>query len=332
MQLLSLQPEGEEDHHMATKTMTRPAAKPQAPQKTTSGSMTVSRSRETGEEIERTEERKETTSQRALANQRGGPPAALMGRMQADAGKGVSTDQADNLVPLIYLLQPLSPQCIRGGEKTIKGAEAGDIWLRNANEEDQIIKCDDGLVFQPCWFSKDWVEWLPNRGGFVDRHSQRPEIAELVDREGDDGTIRKVWTMPNGNNVVETRYHAGFAVLPDGRALPYTIPLSSTGHTVSKAWMFAMNSEALPDGTKAPSFAILYRLTPKLRSRNNKTWYQYEVSKVGWVETEAEYERGLALYEAFASGEKRIEEETDVGDETEGSLGDQSNQYQVDDI
>jgi hypothetical protein len=269
---------------------------------------------------------------RALANQRGAPPAALMSRMQADAGKGVSTDQADNLVPLIYLLQANSPQAVRGHAKEIKDARAGDIWLRNAPEGDQILSGDDGLVFQPCYFQKDWVEWAPKRAGFVDRHPQRPEIAELEDVEGDDGQVRKMWRMPNGNTVVETRYHAGFAVLPDGRALPYTIPLSSTGHTVSKAWMFAMNSEALPDGTKAPSFAILYRLTPKLRSKNNNSWYQYEVSKVGWVETEAEYERGLALYEAFASGEKRIEEETNAGDESGGGGNDPADQYQGDDI
>jgi hypothetical protein len=83
--------------------------------------------------------------------------------------------------------------------------------------------------------------------------------------------------------------------------------------------MFQMNSEALPDGSKAPSFANLYRLTPKLRSKNNKTWYQYEVSKIGWVETVEEYERGLALYEAFAAGEKTVAEETnDFADEEAG--------------
>jgi hypothetical protein len=37
-------------------------------------------------------------------------PAFLADRIKADAGKGVSSSQADNIVPLIYILQALSPQ------------------------------------------------------------------------------------------------------------------------------------------------------------------------------------------------------------------------------
>lgn len=277
---------------MATKTQTKVPAKVNPPK----------------QQYKEPEVRKPSTA--VAETKRSAPPAALAERMSQDAGKGVSTDQADNLVPLIYLLQPLSPQVMRGNQKQIEGAQPGDIWLRNAPEDDQIISADDGLLFQPCYFSKDWVEWLPKRAGFVARHATRPEVSALEDVEGDDGEMRKMWRMPNGNSVVETRYHVGFAIVADGRALPYTIPLSSTGHTVSKAWMFQMNSESLPDGSKAPSFAILYRLVPKLITKNNKSWYQYEVKKEGWVETVEEYERGLALYEAFSTGAKQVAEES----------------------
>src|SRR6202035_3091033 len=60
----------------------------------------------------------------------GGPPAALADRMKADAGRGVSTAQEDNQVPLIYVLQPLSPQVDKRSEQYVEGAEPGDLWLR----------------------------------------------------------------------------------------------------------------------------------------------------------------------------------------------------------
>src|SRR3954465_1560369 len=62
-------------------------------------------------------------------------------QMEEDAGEGVSTLASDNVVPLIYLLQALSPQCVRqspgyvtpgvGGEK---GAVAGNIWFRGGKD------------------------------------------------------------------------------------------------------------------------------------------------------------------------------------------------------
>ncbi len=55
-------------------------------------------------------------------------------RQREEKAKSVSKDQSDNLVPLIYLLQANSPQCLKGHEKHIPGAEAGSIWLRNDPE------------------------------------------------------------------------------------------------------------------------------------------------------------------------------------------------------
>src|SRR5438477_259916 len=84
----------------------------------------------------------------------------VMARIRGDAAGSLSKDQADNLVPLIYLLQPLSPQVMRGDPARIDGAEPGDIWLRNS--ERPIIKSEKGMLFQPCFFYKDIVEWVPN--------------------------------------------------------------------------------------------------------------------------------------------------------------------------
>jgi len=233
-----------------------------------------------------------------------------------DAGMGVSTDPEDVLVPLIYVLQPLSPQVLKGNAKQVKGAEAGDIWLRGAAQE--IIPGDEGVLFQPCSFTKDWVEWVPRDlgGGLVARHAMCPETAES--HISDKG--KSVWILPSGNEVIETRYHSGFVFLDSGARLPYVIPLSSTGHTVSKMWNSLMTQALLPDGRIMPSFACLYRLKTKMQTRKDQSWFNLDISIAGdtsveppWpgcppaealIRNEMDYARGKALAEAFNSGTK----------------------------
>ncbi len=234
----------------------------------------------------------------------GGPPAHMQKRMEKDVGKGVSTAQEDNLVPLIYVLQANSPQVNKRSPEFIKGCEAGDIWLRGS--EPPIVKGEDGFKFQPCFFSKDWVEWIPrdSGGGFVGRHPKCPEEAERTQDPQNPNRVRFI--MPNGNEVIETRYHIGYVFMEDGRTVPYVIPFSSTGHTVSKAWMFLINAKQIAGGT-ASSWCCYYRLRTKHRSNVHGDWYQLEAIDEGWVQEEDVYERGAALNAAFEEGSRDLE-------------------------
>lgn len=234
------------------------------------------------------------------------PSGALAKKMAAAGGKGVSTAQEDNLVPLIYILQDMSPQVKKKDPAYIKDAEAGMIWLRNA--PNPIVSGEEGIWFQPCYFSKEVVEWVPRKkgGGIVGRHPEMPKNAQL--KENDEGN--EVWTLPNGNECVETRYHIGYVIREGSAPLPYTIPLKGTGHSFSKAWMFMQNSKQV-DGAKVPACACIYRLTTVFKTKNTNSWHMFSIddSETRWVETDADLERGLALHDAFASGAKRIEDE-----------------------
>jgi hypothetical protein len=243
----------------------------------------------------------------------GGPPAALVGAMQADAGKGVSTAQEDNLVPLIYVLQTNSPQVNKRDERYVEGAEPGDIWLRNATHP--VIKGEEGFLFQPCHFTKDWVEWVPrdNGGGFVGRHDAAPADVKEVKDPANPNRVKYKYFRPNGNEVKETRNHMGYAVTADG-ALAYAIPLTSSGHTVSREWMGLMNRQRIPgSGEKPASWAVYYKLRTKQRHNKDGDWFVLVAENAGgggepmWVPSLADYERGKALHEAFASGAKKAE-------------------------
>jgi len=220
------------------------------------------------------------------------------------AGKGISDRQEDNIVPLIYLLQSNSPQTQKGSEKYVKGATGGSIWLRNASE-DGLYDGDEGMLFQPCYFNVCWIEWLPNRGGFVARHTTRPEEAVLTDFDREDGSVGKRWEMPNGNTVQESREYAGFVMSGDSDPQPYTIPFGGTNITVAKQWMTAMRSEKLPSGNRAPLFANMYRIKTKLRTRGKFSWFTYSIEKEGPVKSAKDIERGNTLAEAFATGIKQ---------------------------
>lgn len=253
----------------------------------------------------------------------GGMDPALFNKMKSDPGGGLSKDQADNMVPLIYLLQPLSPQVMKGDPERIPDAEAGDVWLRNA--EKPIIKGEVGMLFQPCYFYKDIVEWIPNRGGFVGRHDiaclpnvstkkgwtgTLTDVKEIKDEEEPNAPPRYVRSS-NNNEVVETRYFVGNVYFEDGRLpLPFVIPLSSTGHSFGKQWMFLQNSQCLPDGSQIDkSWAVIYRLKTSMKTNTKGSWYMYTVQKERMIGTMDEFERGAALNKAFASGEKKIDDE-----------------------
>jgi len=243
----------------------------------------------------------------------------------ADVGKGSSTAQEDNLIPLLYVLQGLSPQVNKRNDAYIEGAEPGDIWVRNAPKP--IVKSEEGIPFQPCTFSKNWVEWVPRDAG-GGRRGIFPHDAVTVAKDGKSATLKtpdgvidlKVefkdgntnvphFKLPNGNDLIETRYHAGFAEV-DGKALPYVISFKSTGHTVSKEWMGKILQRNSIDGKNPdPSWLYWYKLTTKMRKNKEGEWFVIQVADLDRVATAEEYARGKSLNIAVMAGEKEIGEE-----------------------
>lgn len=249
--------------------------------------------------------RKEPPPQRGRAQvpavrREGGLPAALRERAKSDAGKGSSSLAEDNLIPLVYVLQSNSPQAQERNPAHIEGASAGSIWLRGA--DDPIIDGEEGAMFQPCYFGKEWLEWLPNRGGFVGRHDKRPREAVQVEDPQRKG--RMLWRLPNGNDVVETRFYAGYIWRPgEERALPYIVPFKGTGHSVARGFMNQINAKFEAGGERPdPSWLHVYQLTTTYRENDAGNWFLLQVGYVGPVTSEEEYDRGAKLNAAFASG------------------------------
>lgn len=258
----------------------------------------------------------------ALMQPGAGLPAELQERFQADAGRGTSQRTEDNIVPLVYILQAQSPQVLPKNPNYIDKAAASDIWLRNARVP--IVDGEEGMIFQSCHFGIEWVEWQPNRGGFVGRHAALP--ADASSQPDARNANRITYVRKNGNEVVETRYHRGFVIggafglkdYPD-LVMPYVIPFSGTGHTVSRQWMSLMN-QFVPTGGKkpAPSWARYYHLTTRLRKNAQGEWYGWDVADWGWVPDLTAYDRGAALCSQFETGERQAEAEERGGSTDDG--------------
>jgi hypothetical protein len=255
-------------------------------------------------------------------------PVDLDAFVREDVGKGISTKAEDNLVPLLYILQPLSPQVNKKDSAYMDGAEQGMFWLRNVN--DPLVAGDEGIYFQPCEMYQEWVEWVPRTkgGGFVRRHSwhggQPPTGAKQKPHEA--GDRRPPSYTLNGNELINTRYVPGI-VWRNGHADAFVIPFKSTGHATARGWMTKQTGMQSEKGILA-SFSHVYHLTTRQTQNALGTWYKIDVGepiplvtlKNGtYVENpEAEdivgdasraYMMGRALNAAFATGEKTAEGE-----------------------
>lgn len=232
--------------------------------------------------------------------------------LNAHKGEGISTAAEDNLVPLIQVLQSGSKQVIQGAAR-IEGAIAGSFFMRAAPQP--IVDGAAGFIFQPCYFYKDFAEWVPRErgGGLVGMHRELPQGVEEVRDERNPNKVK--WRTRAGNEILERRNHMGFVIMEDGSSMAYAIPFTSTGHSVSRNWMTTMQNRTI-NGMTPPSYCFLYRFRTRQRSNAQGTWFLPDIESVqqhpalspsGMVIASMR-ERGKAFYEACARGDKLAEQ------------------------
>lgn len=231
----------------------------------------------------------------------GGLPAELLDVTKEDAGMGVSFKQEDQLLPLIYVLQSNSPAVEKRSEAYIEGAEPGHFWLRNSLKP--IRDGVAGITAIPCEMQRTWIEWLPNRQGFVARHNESPADMETKMVRGDDGRERaQLVRRGNGNIIQDTRE---FYIIVDG--FPYVLPCSGTKHTFARSWQSMFHQFRHPQtGGVMPAFSRKYKLTTVPASNASGKWFGLKFEDLGFVTME-EYNAGKAFFKAVKAGEKKAE-------------------------
>jgi len=256
-----------------------------------------------------------------------------------DAGKGISTSAADKQVPLLRVLQALSPQVKTTNPLYIDGATEGMILMRGAPQE--LIRGENGFIFQPCYLTKHIVEWIPREqgGGYAGRHAFMPgdleDIANAGRRLGarPDSKNKFKYVLPNNHELIETRYQVGNIIFDADTILPYVIPFSGSGHSVSKQWTYQLDTMR----SKLASFGTVWELKTRWVRNAQGDWYVLNPRLLGPIDVaplpagftmerrEALYLAGKALYESMATGAREIgEEEGGSGVEDLGDSGAQA--------
>lgn len=250
----------------------------------------------------------------------------MLREMRGDSGRGISTAAADNIVPLIYIVQSQSPVALRQKPEYIEGAQAGMFWFRGTKE---VVDGDEGIPAVLCHMSTVWIEWRVERGSgsFVARHAERPDIATWTP-DPKDPKVGK-WMMPSGDTYVsETKEMV--VVLPDtGDA--YVLPCSGSNISAARAWNTACGRKRVPGSeVKAPLWGYVWRLKTTAKSNDKGDWYGLLVEeetnedgnqKTTWkLDGGATYKFARQLNEDFETGAKRADDIDDVdgnADDTE---------------
>lgn len=202
---------------------------------------------------------------------------------------GYSERAEDSLVPIVAILQDNSAEVKRQHSKYIEGAKAGDIIIRSLalviDPEKEFI------AVQFAGFQHMWVEWEgePGAGAVVNQYPFDERPSEATEVEDDQG--RKVWTMPGGTRLVDTRYHYAQMLIPNMGWMPVVIPFAGTNHTVSRGLTNQLKMLKLPNGGRCPSWFRAFNLRTKFRQESTQSWFLYEVKDAGWI-TDAEVRAG----------------------------------------
>ena len=236
--------------------------------------------------------------------------AQLPDYMAADidefAGAGNSKDAADSALPFLGLLQTGSPQVKEEDPKYILGAKAGYL-LNSASKQvwpARAGKSEEGVVVVPCFYTKKWVEWKPNRGGFVANHyfdiSLLKKLSARKVKVVVEGKEKEQITLPNDNYLVETAYTF---VLAGGS--PLVIGAASSALGPMRDWMYARKAKRYR-GRELPSFACQWRLQTVLTTRGENSWYNWKITDTETLAGPEEYALGKALFQAASTGTLQI--------------------------
>lgn len=239
-------------------------------------------------------------------------PSDMLDEIAGMSDLGYSENSEDSMIPILAILQDNSAEVKKKHSKYIEGAEPGDLIIRSLA---RVIKMGDNIppiVVQPAGFDHVWVEWQgePGEGAPVGQFAFENRPADAVETEDPQNPDRKMWRLPNGNRLVDTRYHYVNVLSDDGSAMPAVIPMSGTNHTTSRSWTAQMKQHLMPGkSVKAPSFFRQYGIKTKFRQRGEQSWYTYTVGDLGWIVDEGVLRAGLSLLRGIRDNTLSVESE-----------------------
>ncbi|QYW02138.1 hypothetical protein CPT_Sonora_035 [Stenotrophomonas phage Sonora] len=259
-----------------------------------------------------------------IATTNGGALAEYAG-FEEFAGSGFENQSSDDYaIPFLNILQGLSPIL-----ETRDDLKPGMLINTVTGE---AFSGKDGIAFVPATTQHQFVEFKPRDagGGFVAAHAiDDPMVKAAVNDASEFGK----YSTPDGNELIETFYVYGTAVMADGSTIDCVIAFSSTKIKKYKAWMTKAKTIQipLPDGRRipAPLFAHRYRLKATSEKNNKGSFYNWDIGFDGESAVEARllpsnplFQAALGIKGLLDTGKARAAYESTQAESNEGASGD----------
>lgn len=263
-----------------------------------------------------------TKSNTAVAAHRGDQLPMIAAQVDLEALSGAGIENATEksfAIPFLRILQSGSPQVKRTDGAFIDGAVEG--MLINTVTNEIIDTQKEGVSFIPSYFRQAYVEWIINEdgGGFVGEHPINTPLVAQIKRDDKNRDI-----LPNGHQIVDTRFHYGLVVRGDGRAQPAVITMAGTQLKQSRKWMSVIGSIKLPRKPKVddngdeqangffnpPSFSHAYALGIQAESNDKGSWWGWKVGPATPLQDAFAFAEAQDLYTRIKSGQVKEATET----------------------
>ncbi len=229
------------------------------------------------------------------------------------SGAGMETVTKEDLqIPLIGLLQQMSPQVNPRDDQHVTDAKAGDIFHT-------VMKAlwagEDGTRIIPVRYQVAYNEWVPRTagGGFVASYETKKEAEEYRDPE---------------NDLVDTAQWFVLIEMPDGIWTPAMLPMTSTKWTVSKNWLTRANMRMVTnpetnERVREPLFSRVYRISSVEQENKKGVFFNFKIDDVGYVmDVESSlFAMAVAFLEQLTSGEATVQYDAAAEAEKESEAG-----------
>ncbi len=193
------------------------------------------------------------------------------------------TTSKDFKIPIVRVLQALSPEVDEDNPKYIDGAKPGYIYNISTKT---AYDGKSGIIVVPVLYFRKWVEFVPrdNGGGYVDEYPIDHPVAKTGERIGKSTNKR----LPNGNDLVETGYFPCVHIMENGNLDQVVIIVSSSGWDFARDWLAIMRSRVMTgkNGKKfTPAFfSHKYQVCTETKKKKQDTWKSFKVGEISQID------------------------------------------------
>ena len=217
------------------------------------------------------------------------------------AGEGAAFDSSEMQIPFVRILQAMSPQLKKREAEYIEGSEQGDMFNTVTK---QHWTGEDGITVIPCYQTTKYLEFTPRDqgGGFRGEIAATDPVLQRTERQG----AKEM--LPNGNELVKSDQHYCLVVEADGTYQPVVIDMKSSQLKVSRRWktQIAMQKIKHPKTgamITPPLFATQWKFTTVEESNDQGSWFNYQIEKVGLLESRDLMLEAKSFRDSVAAGE-----------------------------